>query len=125
MRFSNGETVREAAARLGLTLSTIGMRLRYGWTEEEALSTPRGVVIHPRSKGTRGGARPGVKLTPLTPLEVSTLQMLSEGIPAKELRRNGTTRRAVYSRLDRMRLKLGVFTTAEMVAEGFRKGLIK
>lgn len=36
---------REAGRRLGLSSSTVNQRLRYGWTIEQAVSTPKGGVL--------------------------------------------------------------------------------
>lgn len=72
-----------------------------------------------------GTARPGVKLTPLTKLELATLQALADDLEPEALAVNGYSLRAVWARMHRMRLKLGAFRTPGMVAIGIRRGLIK
>lgn len=105
------------------------MRFAYGWSEEQALSLPKGSHVRKIGlpKGYRSGARPGVRLSPLTQLEIEILHLLSVGVTPRQLAEHGlgVNLRAVHSRMDRMRLKLDAFTTWEMTAEGVRRGLIK
>lgn len=123
---STGETISEAAARLGICTGAIRQRLAYGWTEEQALSVPRRGHVRPQGwpTGRRHGARPGVKLMPLTPLETNTLQMLAEGFKPREILRKGEKLHALYVRLQRMRVKLDAFTTWHMIAIGLQRGII-
>lgn len=51
--------------------------------------------------------------------------MLADGFRPKNLLRLGEKPYHVWLRMDRMKLKLDAFTTAHMVAEGLRRGLIK
>lgn len=73
------------------------------------------------------GARPGVKRLPLTPKEIAIVQMLSEGFEPRELAKGPSRRekRAMWSRIAQIRLKLDAFTTTQMVLIAYKNGLIK
>lgn len=127
-RFSSTrETVLEAAARIRVSKRAIAMRLQYGWTEEQALSLPKGTwVRHPR-KGVRRGARPGVKLSPLTRKELVILRCLANDYTPKAIHEGGfcVSLQAVHQQMDRMRLKMNVFTTAGMVGKAVSEGIVR
>jgi len=61
---------------------------------------------------------------PLTPLEINTLQMLSEGFKPREILRKGEKLHTLYVRLQRMRVKLDAFTTWHMIAIGLQLDII-
>lgn len=73
------------------------------------------------------GARPGVKRLPLTAKEIAILQMLSEGFEPRELAKGPSRRekRALWSRLAQIRLKLDAFTTTQACVIAYKQGLIK
>lgn len=125
---STHETALEAAKRLGISSDAIRQRLRYGWTEEQALTLPKGAWhrLYPKNSMPKG-ARPGVKLSPLTRVDLVVLRCLADGITPRKIYESGLTvsLHALYLRMDRMRLKLNAFTTAEMVAVALRRGFIK
>lgn len=117
--------MREVCARLGIGEAAIRSRL-VKWGEAEALHAPKGTLLRPRRKGIPNGARPGVKLSLPNPFEVKVLQALSEGIQGDRIAQAfGKSKSSIYCCMDRMRLKFNAFTTAEMIAEGFRKGFIQ
>lgn len=126
---STGETVAEAAARIGVKCNTIRMRLRYGWTEGDALSLPPrpGHRPYPRAKGKRRGARPGVKHGPINKMDVTILGLLAEGFTLREIFEAGlaVSLHALQMRVDRIRFKLDAFTTAQMMVLAVKRGLIQ
>jgi hypothetical protein len=73
---------------------------------------------------SKGSARPGVKRNPLTKRELAILQMTADGFTPKELAGTGPVQR-IWRVHERVRLKLDAFTTANMVAIAFRKGMLK
>lgn len=63
-----------------------------------------------------GTAQPGVRYGPLTAVEIGTLRAFSEGMTTRELAEaRRTNLRAIRRVLERLRLKLGVYTNHEMM----------
>lgn len=126
---STGETLCEAAKRLGVAGNTILQRLSHGWSEQQALTLPKGSSVKTRGipKGQLLGARPGVKLSPLTERETAIVQLLSEGFKPRELYESGfgVSLHALHSHIGRMQLKLDAFNTTHLASEALRKGFIK
>lgn len=123
---STRETILEAAVRLEVCRRAIPMRLSYGWTEEQALSLPKGSRVRPYPKGIKRGARPGVKLSPLTRKELVILRCLADDFTPRQIHEGGlcVSLHSLHQQMDRMRLKLNAFTTAGMVAKAVRDGIV-
>lgn len=104
------------------------MRLsRYGWTEAQALTNGRYVLPRPRAKERSSRVpRPGAKTRPVTNLELSTLRLLAEGETPRQIVARGLALNlhALHRRIDRLRLKLGALTTAELMVRAVRAGLV-
>lgn len=125
---STGETFLEASSRLGINPSTLYMRINtYGWPEGEALSFGSNKRPLRPSKRASNGARAGVKYGPLTARQLGILQALSEGMKPAQI--SGETRglktRAVWKQMHQVRLKLGAFTTYEMMFLVGKKRIIE
>jgi len=74
----------------------------------------------------RGGENRGVEYRPLTPLELGTLRAFSEGMTTRELAEaRRTSLRAIRRVLERLRLKLGVYTNHEMMYKVGRERIIE
>lgn len=121
---STGETVTEASKRLGVSLSTIRARKRYGWTEEDALRIKKHGRYPPEQGRAPKGAKPGVARNPLTARELAILQMIAEGFTPTELAGTGSVR-AIRRSLHLIRIKLDAFTNEHAVAEGIWRNLVK
>jgi DNA-binding NarL/FixJ family response regulator len=65
----------------------------------------------------KGSAKPGVKFKPLTPVELGTLQALSEGMTPAQIAAETRIKnaRTVWRRLSQIMFKLGAFTKYEMM----------
>lgn len=71
-------------------------------------------------------ARPGVIYGPLTAVEIGTLRAFSEGMTTRELAdARRTSLRAIRRVLERLRLKLGVYTNHEMMYKVGRESIIE
>lgn len=119
--------MREVTARLGLSESSVRQRFSYGWNEQQALTLPKGSYVRRRPKGIQLGARPGVKLSPLTKRETDIVQLLSEGFTPRQLYEHGfgVSLHALHTHIQRLQLKLDAFNTTHLACEALRKGLIK
>lgn len=79
-----------------------------------------------RPKGAIGPARPGVRYGPLTAIEIGTLRAFSEGMTTREIAdAKKTNLRAVRRVLERLRLKLGVYTNLELMYKTGRDGTLE
>ena len=119
-KLANGETVREAAERIGITEAAVRYRLRTMGLDK-ALSLPRvnrGAIEVPRSRYGFGQGK-------LTIIELRVLQMLADGYSPKEMVSPYHTLRGIQQMMYRMKRKLGAVTTPQMMALGVKKGLIK
>ena len=73
-----------------------------------------------------GTARPGGTFRPLTAIEIGTLRAFSEGMTTRQLAEaRRTNLRAIRRILERLRLKLGVFTNHEMMYKVARERIIE
>jgi DNA-binding NarL/FixJ family response regulator len=74
----------------------------------------------------KGSARPGVRFHPLTELEKGTLQALGEGMTIREIAEAKMLNpRVVWRRIHQLRLKLGAFTTYELMVKATKEGIIQ
>jgi len=75
----------------------------------------------------RNGENLGVKYGPLTPVEIGTLQALAEGMTPVQIAAETKIKsaRTVWQRLHRIRLKLGAFTSYEMMFKAGRDRIIE
>ncbi len=75
----------------------------------------------------RNGENLGVKYGPLTPVEIGTLRALAEDMTPAQIAAATKARntRTIRKRMERIRLKLGVYTSYAMMFKVGKEGIIE